>query len=303
MSSLLDSNVKANLTPLSEARDALHNLWHDPDHLGKQRACLFNLVVFTNEEKDQEETLKMIKSSLQKFPQRLFFISYKKNLETLSLKIAVESANSNGEPVSSDILFFETGQESLKNVPFALLPHLIPDLPIYFYWPSPLFKHANLMQDLAPFTTKIILDSQYTPNISSFKEIIFSLMKHQTVEIADLNWVRSEGWRDILFHFFQTEEKQDLLKNIISLDIEYNHKESDSIHKDSIQAFYLQQWLSTQVGWTHILEENELLQKKTVVSCNKKNFTITINPSFYSHFSSGTLTKISFHFENQKKCY
>ncbi len=123
---------------------------------------------------------------------------------------------------------------------------------------------------------RVIFDSESADNLLSFSQTVLNLHRLQKIEIADLNWARTEGWRDLLASTFDSVEKVSQLKSLNALTISYNARETEFFCHLKIQSIYLLTWLSSQIGWT-------FLHSKTLE--NKVFFTFELPDQSRPEFS------------------
>src|SRR5207244_3710520 len=69
------------------------------------------------------------------------------------------------------------------------------------------------------------------------------------IDIADLNWARTQGWRDLIASTFDTQERMGLLQEISSLQVIYNSREPPFFCHSRAQSIYLLAWFASRLGW------------------------------------------------------
>src|SRR5690606_30682390 len=136
---------------------------------------------------------------------------------------------------------------SLKEkVPFVLLPHILPDLPIYVIWSEDPSESSTLFSQLQLLATRFIFDSESIKDLSTFAHTLLNFEKTFHCDIADLNWARIENWRLLIGSTFHSEERLNTLKQATEIQIVYNTRETATYHTQ-FQPLYLQGWLATQL--------------------------------------------------------
>src|SRR6185437_6618335 len=108
-------------------------------------------------------------------------------------------------------------------------------------WAEDPLKENPLSHQLECLATRIIFDSETTHDLSEFAQIILRHQAESGVGISDLNWARMENWRELFSATFHSQERLEQLKNTKTLLMTYNGSKT--------QAFYLQAWLATRLGW------------------------------------------------------
>ncbi|HSX27050.1 MAG TPA: glucose-6-phosphate dehydrogenase assembly protein OpcA [Chlamydiales bacterium] len=227
----------------------LIRLWEGLAKENKMRACLFNLIVFNQLSARTDYVRSIVQKVIGKFPCRVLFISYDPDAKQAYLKTAVSVVTpKNEESIACDHIDIGVAGHDLKRIPFLLLPHIIPDLPVYLLWTEDPCKENSLFDALAKLSHRLIFDSECADNLIAFSEKVLAL--HKTgIEIADLNWARTEGWRDLLTSTFDAPDRQEALKHLASVQITYNAKETEFFCHLKVQSIYLMSWLSARLKW------------------------------------------------------
>ena len=234
----------------SEIEPELIRIW---EALGKEktRSSLFNLIVYTKFSPRTDYFRNIAQKVVEKFPCRTLFISHDPDSPQPYLKTAISVASPSAEEASiaCDQIDIGVAGPDLERVPSIILPHLIPDLPIYLLWAEdPSVPHL-LFPILAKLSTRIIFDSESADNLLDFAKTILDLHQKTGIDVGDLNWARTGGWRDLVASTFDTSQRQDLLKKITLLKIVYNARETEFFCHLKIQAMYLLAWASNRLGW------------------------------------------------------
>ena len=187
---------------------------------------------------------------VEKFPCRTLFVSHDPDSPQPYLKTAISVVSPSEEAsIACDQIDIGVAGPDLQRVPFVILPHLIPDLPIYLLWAEdPSIPHP-LFPPLAKLATRIIFDSESADSLLAFAQTLLELKENTGIDVADLNWARTEGWRDLISSTFDVGQRLALLKQISHLKIVYNARETEFFCHLKIQAMYLLAWASSRLGW------------------------------------------------------
>lgn len=218
----------------------LLNIWDQLAKENKTRACLFNLIVFSSESPRTDYLRTIVQKVAEKFPCRTLFISSDPNSKHTYLKTAVSVISS--ASIACDQIDIGVAGSEETQVPFLLLPHLVPDLPIYLLWgEDPSVPHP-LFDPLCKLATRLIFDSESTDHLPRFAK---SLLNFNNKEIADLNWARTEGWRDLLISLLETSD----LTQAKTFQITHNSHNTPFFCHNQIQSLYVKTWLKTRLHW------------------------------------------------------
>lgn len=228
----------------------LQSIWGSLAKENKMRASLFNLIVYTHLSARTDYFRNIVQKVIEKFPCRILFISFDPDVSQNYLKTAVSVvAPSQEATIACDNIDIGVAGSEVEKVPFLLLPHILPDLPVYLLWAEDPSQENTLFEPLCKMAHRVIFDSEAADNLLSFSNKLLELHTKEHIDIADLNWARTEGWRDLLASTFDSKERLEQLKSLTAFSISYNARETEFFCHLKIQSVYLIAWLSSQIGW------------------------------------------------------
>ncbi len=230
----------------------LLRIWDQLAKENKTRASLFNLIVFNHLSARTDYIRNIVQKVVEKFPCRILFISYDPDTSQGYLKTAVSviTPKSGESAIACDLIDVGVAGPELHRVPYVITPHIIPDLPIYLLWSEDPCKPHELFAPLSELAHRIIFDSESADSLLAFSKKLLSLKKEKGKDIADLNWARTEGWRDLIASTFDSDERLKQLDGTTAIQITYNAKETQFFCHLKIQSMYLLAWLSSRLKWT-----------------------------------------------------
>jgi glucose-6-phosphate dehydrogenase assembly protein OpcA len=271
----------------------LKEIWDSLAKENKTRACLFNLIVFNRYSPRTDYVRSIVQKVIDKFPCRVLFISEDPKADKAYLKTAVSVVVAEGpeSSVACDYIDIGVAGDDLKKAPFLLLPHLIPDLPVTLLWTEDPSVDHSLFEPLRQLANRIIFDSESANSLLDFSKMVLSL-NEKGYDVADLNWARTEGWRDLIGSLFNTPERLEGLQDLATLSIQYNARSTEFFCHLKIQAMYLLSWLFQRLHWNFKCASKDL---KFIFETH----TATIESTEWEKLGSGTVTTI--HFETKKK--
>lgn len=263
-----------HIVPPSAIQSSLDDLWNAKENKNKMRASLFNIIFFTEQSPREEYIRKIAYKLLEKFPARIFFISSNpEGSDPLKTAVAVISSQQGEFDITCDLIEISVGKEAGDQVPLLLLPHIVPDLPIFLVWAEDPTKHSCLLEKIQPLATRVIFDSEATEDLECFAKSILERQHLADVEVADLNWARLESWRSLISSTFSSAETLEKLKKTISLTITFNAQESVFFCHTKIQSIYLQAWIASCLGW----KKKQFSPSLLAFSYHSEDVLVTVN--------------------------
>lgn len=252
----------------------LIRLWDELAH-EKTRACLFNLIVFNSLSPRTDYIRDIVQKCAEKFPCRVLFITHDPNATHPFLKTAVSVIGAGS--IACDYIDIGTSGPDLTQVPFLITPHIIPDLPTSLLWTEDPTQEHPLFAPLCKFANRVIFDSESADSLLSFCQQVIHLQQKTRTDTADLNWARTEGWRDLL-NSLQIDKIQ-------AIQITYNARPTEFFCHLKVQSMYLLAWIATRMNWK-LLETNQNLQ---FVFADQK---ATIQPAVWEKLGPGSIISV-----------
>ena len=211
------------------------------------KGYLFNLIIYTHENRRSDYFQHIVKAFIEKYPCRVIFIKSSKELKQDFLEAStVFDKTLDG---TCDQFAINVSQSLLHKVPFVILPKLIPDLPIYLVWGQNPTSDNEILPHLQKLATRFVFDSECAKDLRDFSSKMLEKIAELKIDFMDVSWADISGWRDAISQTFHSPEKLEYLQQCIRLLIKYNNVESEIIQHSAIQAIYLQGWLAAQLGW------------------------------------------------------
>lgn len=295
--------TKKLVDPTTESINvALQEIWDKQMGANRIKASLFNFVVYTQTERRIDYFNHVIREVIKKFPCRVIFIhanTKKSKKDYLDTSVSVEHAGDASGKIVCDRITIEVGGKAISQVPFLLLPLLIPDLPVHLLWGQDPTIENTIFPHLEKFAARVIFDSESTDNLIPFSTRILQVMRECPCELVDMNWARMSGWRNVMVQTFDTEEKLLELKRAKSITIYYNEKKSPWFEHREIQAVYFHNWLSTCLGWTLQKTQKEKNKISLEYQFLKTTIPIELIPCVHEESPSGSIVNVTIETQTQ----
>ncbi len=246
---------------LENIESALQNIWEKLAEKNTTRASLFNLIVFAKIGSRTDYSQKVVAKLVEKFPCRVLFISWDPTAKEEFLKAAVSVffLEEKGFQTACDHIDIGVSTQNLSHIPSLLLPHFIPDLPIYLLWAEEFSYKDPLFQKLQKLSDRVIFDSEVFDDFSLFlRNLSPFLTKNQG--FSDLNWIRTEVYRDMISSHFSSKERRESLATLKRVIIQFNSHTSSYFSHVKIQALYLQAWIASCLSLVKKQETETLIE-------------------------------------------
>lgn len=265
----------------------LERIWDSLQGTNKMRACLFNLIIYSKKDERVEYLRSVAKKIIKRFPSRILFIELdpKGSEDKLETSVSVMTADEGSSEIVCDLINITASRSYIERVPFVVLPHILPDLPIYLLYGDDPTKNDPVSKQIERFATRIIFDSETSDQLSTFSKAVLAHKEMASSDIADLNWARIQSWRELIIDHFHTAEKLEQLKRITALHIHYNDIECAALCHTRVQAVYLQGWLASQLNWVFKKQE----EGKTFYY---EQCTVYLHPTKVKSLPSGRLISV-----------
>jgi glucose-6-phosphate dehydrogenase assembly protein OpcA len=279
---------------VADIEKELDKLWKTSGQ-NRVRASLFNLVVYSQDASRTPFLQEIIKATIEKFPCRILFIQCDPNpsADHFRVKASDELTKIGDASLACDYIIIEASMQQLHRVPYIIIPHLLPDLPLYLLWGQDPTAENKIFPQLQPFASRLIFDSDCVEDLPQLSRNILELTKtHPHLEIIDINWVRGHDWREALRLVFNSEKAMEQLSKNRGIQIRYNSKGTQSYKHPELQSQYLVKWLAAQLGWKESSTKQSNGQLTLTYKKDQEQFTAVISPQENSQLAPGTIVEV-----------
>lgn len=253
------------------------------------KAALFNLIVYAQDKPHAERLNKLVLNVIEKFPCRIIFI-LKNDIRPDYLHVVVshQIAEAGEQTIVCDRIFIEASAQNLVRIPFIILPHILPDLPVNLLWGKDPSQEKEILPHLKPLATKIIFASEYLDGFRHFSRNILSFMKDSSVDFMDINWALLSSWRDVLSKIFDTPTAIERLQSCNNLNIRYSVNKN-STQREEVHAVYLFCWLVGQLNWKFQSYEKRDKSHFLTYKSFSNQIAVTLTPQANDELPQGSI--------------
>jgi glucose-6-phosphate dehydrogenase assembly protein OpcA len=290
----MENAMTTDIIPPSEIQSELTRIWEGLEGTNKMRASLFNLIFFTKKKERAGYIRDISHKVIEKFPSRIIFITAdtETDQDYLNTRVSVVPSSKGEVDIACDFIQIDVAGKHRERIPFLILPHLLPDLPIYAIWAEDPSEETPLFTLLQKISNRLIFDSEAITDLSQFSNTLLQFKEQKNCDIADLNWGRMESWRELLASTFYTMPRLNQLRNATKIQILYNATTSEVYCYPQIQSIYLQGWLASQLGWELEKMESEKGTISYLYRRERGKVEVTLYPEMQKNIKSGNILSV-----------
>ncbi len=284
--------------PPANIENELERIWDSLQGTNKMRACLFNLIIYTKKNRREEYLHEVAQKLIQKFPSRIIFITVDEESkeQKLETSVSVMTADEGECAIVCDLINIESSMSYHERIPFVILPHILPDLPVYLVYADDPTVEDPITYKLEKFATRIIFDSEASDNLPLFAQTVLKHREVSACDIADLNWARIEGWRELFAGTFHSPEELKQLRGAKAIHIHYNAEKTAASCHTQVPAIYLQGWLASQLDW----KLEGVKREKDLLCFSYGNVQVQLHPEKLSEVRPGRIISVEIETEEER---
>ncbi len=265
----------------ADIESELTKLWEAQREKNKIKACLFNLVLFSQDSRRTNYFRELIRSTIEKFPCRILFIEGDEvnSGDRLGIQVSNQTILRGDSLIACDQINVQASRNQYVRIPFLIIPHLIADLPLYLLWGQDPMSDHIILPKLLPLATRLIFDSECTQNLQTFSQRLLSKLPEMShLELMDMNWARLSGWRDAIANVFEPAYRLEHLFEVERVVLRYQSKPTEFFKNTQTQALYLTAWLAAQLQWNFVNVSTKEKVHELQFKCNGKSITVVLEP-------------------------
>jgi len=228
----------------------------DEEDGGVTRASMFNLLVYVPSPAEAAKLDDMLTDITAARPCRAILIvadaDAPEELITAEVTSRCTLPSASSKQVCCEQVTITAGGAQADEVPSAVAPLLLSDLPVYLWWHAvPRLADKALFRRLVDLSDRVVIDS------ANFKDQETDLASMAAVlndtprwtALSDLNWARLTAWRALLAGFYDISDYRPHLNQLTRVTIRYAPPAGDSAIIPT-RALLLAGWLASRLGWT-----------------------------------------------------
>jgi glucose-6-phosphate dehydrogenase assembly protein OpcA len=217
------------------------------------RTAVLNLVAYAADAATMERIVATLAALVDHHPSRTIVAMADADATAeLSAHVRVDCRpmGTTGQKVCSEHVVLAAGPRALRRVPNVVLPLLLSDLPVVFWWPGEPALREPLLYDMLRPANRFVVDTLGFVHVERSLVTLDALRSRPGVgiDLADLNWGRMLPWRELIAQFWDVPTWRSHLARLARVEIQLG-KPADS-RSNRAQALLLAGWLASRLGWT-----------------------------------------------------
>ncbi len=230
-------------------------LWQqEGEHNGVLRTSTVNLLVYIPGSRKTREVDEVVSDITLAHPARVILLLVDSDSTSRSVTAEVNShctlpSFSNKQVCCEEISILASAALA-GEIPSAVSPLLLADLPVYLWWRAVPKLEDRLFKRLAELSDRVIIDSSDFADprgdLKSLARIIGQ--RPRRTAFSDLNWARLGAWRGLLASFYDVTEYRPLISRLKRVVIEYAPGLGDG-QEIAARPLLLAGWLASRLGW------------------------------------------------------
>jgi glucose-6-phosphate dehydrogenase assembly protein OpcA len=227
----------------------------DDEEGGVTRASMFNLLVYVPSQSAAKELDSILTDVAAARPCRAILIVADSEAPqgTLTAEVTSRCTLPSGasKQVCCEQVTITSADDQLEDVPSAVAPLMLSDLPVYLWWHAePRITDQKLFRRLVDLSNRVVIDSTRFPNPESELARMAAVLTEtpRWTAISDLNWARLTAWRALLAGFYDIADYRGPLNDLTRVIIRYAPSKGSSVIP--ARPLLLGGWLASRLRWT-----------------------------------------------------
>lgn len=238
---------------VGDVESALNTLWRAAaEAVGPApvRTTVANLVVYTPNEARDTALTEVIAALASRHPSRAIVLSVNSPGDSLDAWVEMHCQISPGErrQVCGEQISIHAPAQMVDQLPAAVLPLLLSDLPVILYWRAAPDPDNNLLHALVRRADRVILDGALGADVRAvLGNICVLLDRYPRTAICDLDWTRLTVLRELTAQLFDAPDMRPYLDTISEIEIAHDGVGGAS---PPPQAYLYLGWLASRLSWS-----------------------------------------------------
>ncbi|NPA90089.1 MAG: glucose-6-phosphate dehydrogenase assembly protein OpcA [Chloroflexi bacterium] len=235
------------LIPLAQVEKLLREKWLVTGVPGAARACTLNLVVVLAHVDERPAVQDLLAQTIQRYPNRALIIVPDNDTPEpgMAASVRVSCPGAAAHLYCCEQITIHVREDVWRHAHSAVLPLLLPELPVNIWWHRALDLEDPLFERLQTLADGLLVDAAAQEDPVSTIRALGQVYDRFLWGAMDLSWARLTPWRELIAQAFDPMERRPYLWGI-----EHVTVSATPTPAGTAAALYLVGWLAGRLGWT-----------------------------------------------------
>ena len=218
------------------------------------RASVLNLIVYADREEHARRAARSIANLALRHPSRAIVVLADRSArdgteKRIEMHCRLPIADG-ARLVCYEQILVRAGGDADDRLASAVIPLLVPDLPVFLWWTGTPPLGSRSFGDLLRLTDRLVVDSADFARPELTLPVIARISDEARGRfgLTDLNWTRLTPWREIATAFFDVPAWRLFLDGVTGVSVGFAvDMDGRDIHPS--QALLFVGWLASRLGW------------------------------------------------------
>jgi glucose-6-phosphate dehydrogenase assembly protein OpcA len=221
---------------------------------GVTRACVLNLVVYTESGEERDEVNALLEEVTARHPCRAIVLVVNREATESRLDAYVStrcSTQHSAKQICCEQITIEADGAVVDTATTAVMPLLVPDVPVFLWWKDIPHYEDKLFNQLSKMAERVVIDSAAFDHPHQDMLKLAQILESGKLRLSDLNWGRLTSWRTLVASFWDVADYRESLAEIERIQIEYDPP--DVAHDEiAPKALVALGWIASSLKWEAI---------------------------------------------------
>ena len=218
------------------------------------RASALTMLVFVDDRRAEAEVSRVVSRVTLQHPCRAIVMIAEPGTSPAGLEAWVSAhchlPTGGGKQVCCEQISVWARGDSVRDLDNVVVPLALPGLPVFLWWRAGSFSPPDYFKQILRVTDCVLVDSARFAHPAKDLAKLARTVRELSGEVVvgDLNWTRTQPWRELAAQCFDTPAHRPYLDGLTRVRIEYE-EESPRAVAQGAQALLVAGWLASRLGW------------------------------------------------------
>jgi glucose-6-phosphate dehydrogenase assembly protein OpcA len=244
---------------VGELESELSALWRSTTEAAEEdrsvmRASALTLLVFVDDRRAESEVSSAVSRVTLQNPCRAVVMIAEPGAAPAGLEAWVSAhchlPTGGGKQVCCEQVAVWARGDSVRDLDNVVVPLALPGLPVFLWWRAGSFSPPDYFNQILRVTDCVLVDSaRFAHPAKDLAKLAHTVQELSgEVVVGDLNWTRTQPWRELAAQCFDAPAHRPYLDGLTLVRIAYE-EESPRAVAQGAQALLVAGWLASRLGW------------------------------------------------------